>query len=117
MRATLKSGEDVNLVDCAFLEFGDFSKFFSLNYLDCDFLFGDEVNCLVDLGVDSFSELFFEFVVLDDLTHCNKLCVFKPQSKIINPSGYRVCLLKEIGINAIRYKTLIAEEKTYFIEK
>lgn len=49
--------KDVDLVDCAFLEFGDLPELFSLNYLDGHFLLGDHVDCLVDLCVDSLSQL------------------------------------------------------------
>jgi hypothetical protein len=67
--AALQSGEDVDFVDSALFQFGDFSEFLGLDHLDGDLLFGDEVDCFVDLRVDSFSQLLLEFVVLDYLAH------------------------------------------------
>ena len=53
--AGLKGGEDVDLVDGAFLQLGDLPKLLGLNYLDGNFLFGYHVNSLVNFGVDSLS--------------------------------------------------------------
>ena len=53
--AGLEGGEDVDLVDGAFLQLGDLSEFLGLDDLDGHFLFGYHVNCLVNFGVDSLS--------------------------------------------------------------
>jgi hypothetical protein len=67
--AGLKGRQDVDLVDGAFLEFGDFSELFGLDDLDGDLLLGDHVDGFIDLGIDSLAELLFELVVLNNFTH------------------------------------------------
>ena len=67
--AVLESGEDVDLVDRALFQFGYLFELLGLDDLDGDLLLVDQVDGLVDLGVDPFSQLFLEFVVLYDLSH------------------------------------------------
>jgi hypothetical protein len=70
--AALQRGEDVDFVDCALLQLGDLLELLRLHHLDRHLQFRDQVHCLVDLRVDSFSQLLLELVVFDDFTHSSK---------------------------------------------
>jgi len=67
--AVLKSREDVDLIDRAFLQFRYLSEFFCLHDFNSYFLFCSHVNCLIHFCVDSFTELLFKLVVLDYFPH------------------------------------------------
>ena len=67
--ARLEGREDVDLVDCAFLELGDLAKLLGLHHLDGHFLLGDHVHRLVYLRIHTLAQLLLQLVVLYDLTH------------------------------------------------
>jgi hypothetical protein len=67
--AGLQRGQDVDLIDRALLQLGDLFELFGLDHLDGHFLLGDQVNRLVDLGIDTLAQLLLQLVVLDYLPH------------------------------------------------
>ena len=66
-------GEDSDLVDCAFLEFGDLGELVGFDNFDGHLLFGFEVDAFVDFAVNSLAQELLQAVVFDDLAHLKLL--------------------------------------------
>lgn len=67
--AALEGRQDVDLINCAFLQLGDFSELLGLHHLDGHLLLRLQVHGFVDLRIDSLSQLLLQLVVLYYLAH------------------------------------------------
>ena len=78
----LNVGQDVDLMNSAFLEFLIALELFDFNNLDCILLIINFVNCSVNFTISSFSNNLVQSVVLNDAYHLNMLIYILLNCKI-----------------------------------